>query len=84
MSRLISRIRYRQFGILITTSYVDQQAYKEVVEDGHPILIVTASDIAAILRRNSIDNTNINSWLSYIDKGYTASFEIKTLKVAEE
>ena len=65
-------------------SYVDQQAYKEVVEDGHPILIVTASDIAAILRRNSIDNTNINSWLTYIDKGYTASFEIKNLKVAEE
>ena len=84
MSRLISRIRYRQFGILITTSYVDQQAYKEVVEDGHPILIVTASDIASILRRNSIDNTNINNWLTYIDKGYTANFEIKTLKAAEE
>ncbi|MGO5053906.1 restriction endonuclease [Lachnospiraceae bacterium LCP25S3_G4] len=46
MSRLISRIRYRQFGILITTSCVDNQAYNEVVEDGHPILIVTASDIA--------------------------------------
>ena len=46
MSRLISRIRYRQFGIMITTSYVDGQAYKEMVEDGHPILIVTASDIA--------------------------------------
>lgn len=49
MSRLISRIRYRQFGILVTTSYVDSQAYKEVVEDGHPILIVTCSDIAYIL-----------------------------------
>ena len=48
MSRLISRIRYRQFGILVTTSYVDSQAYKEVVEDGHPILIVTCSDIAYI------------------------------------
>lgn len=34
MSRLISRIRYRQFGIMITTSYVDKQAYQEVVEDG--------------------------------------------------
>lgn len=42
MSRLISRIRYRQFGILVTTSFVDNQAYSEVVEDGHPILIVTA------------------------------------------
>ena len=68
MSRLISRIRYRQFGILITTSYVDKQAYEEVVEDGHPVLIVTASDIAGILRNNSIDTSNINDWLGHIDK----------------
>ena len=67
MSRLISRIRYRQFGIMITTSYVDGQAYKEVVEDGHPILIVTASDIAGILRNNAIDSSNINDWLHTID-----------------
>lgn len=68
MSRLISRIRYRQFGILITTSYVHNQAYKEVVEDGHPILIITASDIAYILKRNMIDSTNIKEWLENIDK----------------
>ncbi len=67
MSRLISRIRYRQFGILITTSYVDKQAYKEVVEDGHPVLIVTASDIAGILRTNSINSSGINDWLKTID-----------------
>lgn len=67
MSRLISRIRYRQFGIMITTSYVDGQAYKEVVEDGHPILIVTASDIAGILRNNAIDSSNIDDWLCTID-----------------
>lgn len=67
MSRLISRIRYRQFGILITTSYVYEQAYKEVVEDGHPILIITASDIAYILRINSISTDNIKSWLNSID-----------------
>lgn len=67
MSRLISRIRYRQFGILVTTSYVDSQAYKEVVEDGHPILIITASDIAYILSRNMIDNSKINVWLDNID-----------------
>ncbi|MCR5701822.1 MAG: restriction endonuclease [Lachnospiraceae bacterium] len=68
MSRLISRIRYRQFGIMITTSYVDGQAYKEVVEDGHPILIVTASDIASILRKNSIDSSNIDMWLESVDE----------------
>ena len=68
MSRLISRIRYRQFGVMITTSYVDGQAYKEVVEDGHPILIVTASDIAGILRNNAIDSSNIGDWLCTIDQ----------------
>jgi hypothetical protein len=39
MSRLISRIKHRQFGALVTTSYVNNQAYKEVKEDQHPILI---------------------------------------------
>src|ERR1700679_3666101 len=36
VSRLISRLRHRQFGILVTTSYVEAQAYKEIKEDGHP------------------------------------------------
>ncbi|MDO4755613.1 MAG: restriction endonuclease [Parabacteroides sp.] len=67
MSRLISRIRYRQFGVLITTSYVSDQAYKEVVEDGHPILIITAADIANILRRNAITSSNVEEWLVSID-----------------
>lgn len=67
MSRLISRIKYRQFGIMITTSYVDAQAYGEVIEDGHPILIVTAADIADILRFNSITSSNIEDWLISVD-----------------
>lgn len=67
MSRLISRIRYRQFGILITTSYIDGQAYREVVEDGHPILMITATDIAAVLRNNGIDSSNIYEWLKIVD-----------------
>ncbi len=74
MSRLISRIRYRQFGIMITTSYVDNQAYSEVVEDGHPILIVTATDIAGILRANAINSSNIDQWLRTIDERDTRLF----------
>ena len=67
MSRLISRIRYRQFGIMITTSYVDKQAYNEVVNDGHPIMIVTAADIAGILRKSAINSRNIEEWLRAVD-----------------
>lgn len=70
MSRLISRIRFRQFGIMVTTSFVDKQAYSEVVEDGHPILIVTASDIAAVLRNNSITPGNTVDWLNSVDSRY--------------
>ena len=67
MSRLISRIKYRQFGLMVTTSYVNSQAYKEVVEDGHPILIVTATDIAATLKKNFIHYTDLKTWLDSID-----------------
>ena len=67
MSRLISRIRYRQFGIMLTTSYVHKQAYEEVIEDGHPILIITASDIARILRENMITSSDIDDWMVALD-----------------
>lgn len=68
MSRLISRIRYRQFGVLVTTSYVHEQAYKEVMEDGHPILIMSATDIANVLRRNAVTSTNVLDWLISLDE----------------
>lgn len=68
MSRLISRIRYRQFGVMLTTSFVDKKAYQEVIEDGHPILIISANDIAHILRSNSITSENISEWLVSLDE----------------
>lgn len=39
-----------------------------MVDDGHPILIVTATDIAQILRENAINSSNINDWLASIDR----------------
>ncbi len=49
VSRLISRIRHRQFGVLVTTSTVHKQAYQEVREDRHPIIFICGRDIAEIL-----------------------------------
>lgn len=72
MSRLISRLRYRQFGVLVTTSYINAQAYKEIVEDGHPILIINAADIVKILKDHGINYRNVSIWLSQI-KQDTAS-----------
>jgi hypothetical protein len=49
LARLISRLRYREFGILVTTSYLAQQAYEELRSDRHPVVVISGSDIAAIL-----------------------------------
>lgn len=75
MSRLISRIRYRQFGVLVTTSFVHEQAYKEVMEDGHPILIVSASDIARVLRTNAITSARMDEWFLSLDESDNRRFQ---------
>ena len=62
-SRLISRIRNRQFGVLVTTSYVNKQAYQEIIDDNHPILIITARDIARILLEHSITSSKVVEWI---------------------
>jgi len=49
LSRLISRLRHREFGILVTTSFLSRQAYQELRFDGHPVIVIAAIDIAAIL-----------------------------------
>ena len=68
VSRLISRIRHREFGILVTTSYVDFQAYKEIVEDGHPVIIVSARDIVTLLREAGYATAEeVQTWLSALD-----------------
>lgn len=54
VARLISRLRHRQFGVLVTTSYVATQAYKEIKEDGHPVIVISAVDIISILERAEI------------------------------
>ena len=64
-SRLISRLRHRQFGILVTTSYVGDQAYKEIVEDNHPMLILAATDIAKILKNAGYGTAeSVKDWLN--------------------
>lgn len=70
MSRLISRLRHRQFGIMVTTSYISDQVYKEILQDQHPILIITARDIEEILRKSGIFPKNIKEWLLSLENKY--------------
>ncbi len=54
VARLISRIKYRQFGVMVTTSYVNKQALKEVQEDKHPIIFISGIDLVDILKKAHI------------------------------
>lgn len=66
--RLISRIRNNQFGVFVTTSCVGSQAYEEIRDDEHPILIITGKDIAQILINNGITEPDgVRSWLDSLD-----------------
>lgn len=65
MSRLISRLRHRQFGVLVTTTCVDRQAYKEIKEDGHPIIVISAVDIVELLRASGRGSAGmVATWLA--------------------
>lgn len=71
VSRLISRIRYREFGILVTTTYLATQAYKEIVEDGHPVVIVCAKDIVTLLKEEGYATLGeVERWLDSLDPEY--------------
>ena len=67
-SRLISRIRHREFGVLVTTSTLNYQAYREIRQDGHPIIIISGRDIAEILLANGIqDSSQCHEWLNRLN-----------------
>lgn len=64
MSRLISRLKHRQFGIFVTTSFIAEQAYKEIREDNHPVIVVSAIDIVRILTDSGIATVEkLDKWL---------------------
>ena len=51
---------------MITTSYVASQAYREILEDGHPIVIITGKDIIEFIF-NEMEirtTTDLQSWLT--------------------
>jgi hypothetical protein len=66
LSRLISRLRHRQFGIMVTTSYLADSAYKELNEDGHPVVVISASDIANVIRQKIGSLDALSAWLKRI------------------
>ena len=65
VARLISRLRHRQFGVLVTTSYVARQAYQEVRADQHPVVILAAADVVSLLRAKGYPpQAAVSQWLT--------------------
>lgn len=69
-SRLISRIKNRQFGVLITTSYVCEQAYKEVLEDGHPVVFITGKNIIDYIY-DELEIRSLNQLKNWLNNNYS-------------
>jgi len=64
VARLVSRLKHRQFGVLVTTSYVHEQAYQEVREDGHPVVILAGRDLVHILKGVGLTTSAaLSNWL---------------------
>ncbi|WP_051897753.1 restriction endonuclease [Sciscionella sediminilitoris] len=63
-SRLISRLRHRHFGVLVTTSYFNTQLQQEIRDDQHPIVLICGRDIVQLLRQHGYTTVAaIQSWL---------------------
>ncbi|MFF1845235.1 restriction endonuclease [Streptomyces sp. NPDC058217] len=65
VSRLISRLRHRNFGVLVTTSHFHKQVQEEVHEDGHPISLICGRDIIDALRQHGRTSVAaVQQWLT--------------------
>lgn len=64
VARLVSRLRYRQFGVLVTTSHLHEQAYREIRDDGHPVVVLAGADLARILKDAGLGSSQaLEAWL---------------------
>ncbi|WP_084161431.1 hypothetical protein [Nocardia sp. BMG51109] len=65
VSLLLSRLRFREFGVFVTLSYFADQVYDEVRADRHPVALVCGKDVVEILRRQGYsDSVSVREWLA--------------------
>ena len=73
VSRLISRVKHRDFGFFVTTSYFEVQVQQELIDDKHPIKLISGGDIVKILMDKDYvssigDVTRLEGFLAQIQK----------------
>jgi hypothetical protein len=71
--RLLARLKHRDLGVFVTTSFFEAQVQRELVEDGHPVLLISGGDIARILIANELGGqgreARLDDWLRQIRAG---------------
>jgi len=75
MMRLISRLKRRDFGVFITTTFFDKTVQEELIEDGHPVILVSGGDIARILIENEIVGSSLDRWIDGIRNSDVADLD---------
>lgn len=66
MMRLISRLKHRDFGIFVTTSYFDRIVQRELIADGHPVVLIAGGDIARMLISEEREGDALERWLESV------------------
>jgi len=65
IARLVSRLKHRQFGVLVTTSHLHEQAYREIREDGHPVVVLAGADLVRLLKDAGLGSLGeLQAWLA--------------------
>ena len=68
--------------MLVTTSFVNVAAYREIVEDGHPVLILAGIDIVRILRHSG--RSTIASLTEWLDAAFPVGDTSQSAAVSEQ
>ncbi len=51
-------------GVLVSTSFLADQAYTELRQDGHPVVVLAAADIVTTLQRHGVMTpADVQAWL---------------------
>ena len=59
-----TEIAYGESLIAVTTSFLAEQAYKEIKDDGHPVWVLSGRDIVELLGANGITTVaDVADWL---------------------
>lgn len=72
MMRLLSRLKHRDIGVFVTTSYFERQVQQELIEDRHPVILVSGGDIARLLISREIEGPSLARWINLVSSEATS------------